>query len=219
MKTWVIEAMWFPRSLMYEVKVFESGSLNLKSTLLYFWMIHSVWYYLCLKKASPHYDFCELLYVMCACKHRRKCLRLKCIWSWMVVTSRKSWEEGQDWDGLQMSFRLICGDFPGSPVHWLCLLVQGLWVLSLVRELTSHKPHGLNSKTNKQTKQQKRKYYNKFNKDLKNTGCSYFSIHCGCKSVPHMNDQMIAHFRPSPHFQILENSPVSLHSLCKSCKH
>ena len=152
---------------------------------------------------------------MYVCKHRRKCLRLKCIQSWMVITFRKSWEEGQDWDGLQMSSRFVCEDFPGIPVHWLHLPMQWLWVLSLVRELASHSPCG---QKNKQ-KEKKKRRNSKFNKDfLKNTGCSYFSLHCGCKSVPYVNNQMRAHFWPSLCFQILQNSPVSLHSPCKSCK-
>ena len=154
---------------------------------------------------------------MYVCKHRRKCLRLKCIWSWMVIISRKSWEEGQDRDGLQMSCRLVCGDFPGSTVHWLCLPMRGLWVLSLVKELTSHKPHGRNSKKQNKTKQ-KKQYYNKFNKDLKKYRVFLFSNSLWMNCVPYMNDQMIPHFRPSLCSQILQNNPVSLHSLCKSCK-
>ena len=50
----------------------------------------------------------------------------------------------------------------------------------------------------KNKQKEKKRRNSKFNKDfLKNTGRSYFSLHCGCKSVPYVNNQMRAHFWPS----------------------
>ena len=95
----------------------------------------------------------------------------------------------------------VVGSVPGQGTN----ITQASW------------PKQQKTKQKQNKTKQKKKYYNKFNKDLKKYRVFLFFNSLWMNCVPYMNDQMIPHFQPSLCFQILQNNPVSLHSLCKSC--
>ena len=83
-----------------------------------------------------------------------------------ILNGKKKKDKAQtDFMGevLQNIKETYLSDLPGSPVVKTSLLMQGVPVRFLVRELRSHIPYGQKAKNIEQEQ-----YFNKFNKDFKN---------------------------------------------------
>ena len=100
-------------------------------------------------------------------------------------------------------------------VQWLtlCLPMEGVWVLSLVRELRSHMPRS-QKQTNKQPTPIKQKQYcNKFNKDLKKNGPHQKKILKKNQKKPWISSH---HFLPSKSSTVM--ATVMIQDVCDIIK-